>query len=201
MKRNFRVAQRLRVAHEFLAWMSIHAARVPILAGAIMKAAEEFDHVEAVLRSSKHKRPDGAVADTILRPMEQRLLELAAKVETQLRTTGPASRRAFEEGVAVVSDWPLGAGFHERVTLINSDVERLRAIATHPSAHDALGWAAAALLDANRRLDGDLTSEVLESVECAVELAAWRVRAVQEAVDRFGPAAIVEIVERPRPRR
>ena len=181
--------------------MSIHAPRVPVLAGAIASAAEEFQHIEAVLRTSRQKRPDGAVADTILRPMEQRLLELVANVETQIRTRGPDPCRAPENGVVVASDSPPGEGFHERIALIDSDVLRLRAIATHPSACDALGRAAAALLDANCWLDDDRNLGVLESVESALDLAAWRVRAVQKAVDRFGPAAIVEIVERPRPRR
>jgi hypothetical protein len=181
--------------------MSIHAPRVPALADAIVRASEDLDHVEAMLRSSKRNRPDGAVADRILTPLEQRFLELIADVETQLWTSGPAPRRASEEAVAAESDSPPGAGFHERIAVIDGDVARLRAIATHPSAHDNLGWAAAALFDASRWLVGDLNLEAVERVECALERAAWRVRAVQEAVDRFGPGAIVEVVERPRSRR
>lgn len=201
MTRSFRVAQRLRLAQEYLGWISIHVPRVPTLAGAIATAAEDLKYIESVLRTSKHKRPDGAVADIILRPMEQRLLELVANVETQLGAREPAPCRAPDNGVVVASDSPLGEGVHGRIALIDSDVVRLRAIATHPSARDALGRAAAALLDAKRWLDGDLNLEVVESVESALELAAWRVRAVQEALDRFGPAAIVETVARPRPRR
>jgi hypothetical protein len=201
MTRRFHIAQRLRLAHEYMGWMSIHAPRVPVLAGAIATAAEDLKHIEAMLRTSKHKTPHGVVADTILRPMEQRLLELVGNVETQLGTKRPAPCRAPENGVVVASDSPRGESFHERIALIDSDVVRLRASATHPSARDVLGLAAAALLDATRCLDGDLNLEVLESVDSALELAAWRVRAVQEAVDRFGPAAIVETVARPRPRR
>ena len=181
--------------------MSIHAPRVPDLADAIVRASEDLDHLEAMLRSSKRTRPDGAVADRILRPLEQRFQELVADVETQLSTRGPAARRASEEAVSAVGDWSPGAGFRERIALIDGDVARLRAIATHPSAHDNLGWAAAALFDAKRGLVGDLNLEAVERVECALELAAWRVRAVQEAVDRFGPGAIVEVVEWPRLRR
>jgi len=183
--------------------MSIHAPRVPILAGAIARAGQDLDYVEAVLRSgTRHRRPDGAVADTILRPFEQRLNELVATVETQLWAREPAPPRASDDGDVAVSDSPPGAGFPERIALIDRDIARLRAVATHPSAHDTLGAAAAALVDANQWLDGHLNLEILESVECALELATWRVRAVQEAVDRFGPAAIVELVERRRrPRR
>jgi hypothetical protein len=198
MTQRLRVAQRLRLAREHLAWMSIHAPRVPLLAGAIAKAAEDLNHIEAVLRIGKRTRPNGAVADRILKPMEQRLQELLASVETQLRTREPAPCRAHENELVVASDSPLVESFHERIALINSNVVRLRTIATHPSARDAIGRAAAALLDSRRWLDGDLNREVFERVESALEWAAWRVRAVQETVDRFGTAAIVEIVERPR---
>ena len=174
----------------------MRAARVPTLADAIARAAEDLTHVEAVLRSGTRKKANAAVADTVLRFMEQRLLDLVSDVVETQRKTGPAPER----GVVFVSDSPL-EGFHERIALINRDIGRLRAVATHPSARDTLGRAAAALLDVTRWLDGDLNLEALESIESALELAALRVRAVQEAVDRFGPAAIVETVERPRPRR
>lgn len=152
-----------------------------------------------MLCSNKHKRADKAVADTTLGALEQRLLDLAADVETQLWRRAPAPC-APENRCVVASNSPLGEGLHERIALIDSDVVRLRATATHPSARDTLSRAAAALLDARSWLDGDLDREVLANVESALELAAWRVRAVQEAMDRFGPAAIVEIVEWPRPR-
>jgi hypothetical protein len=180
----------------------MRANRVPTLAHAIARATEDLAHVEAVLRSSTHKRADGAVADTILKFMEQRLFDLVSTVvEAQRRRSGPAPRRAPERGVVVVSDTPLSEGFHQRIALINSDVVRLRAVATHPSAHDTLGRAAAALRDAKRWLESGPYAEVLANVESALDLAAWRVRAVDVAVERFGPAAIVETVERPRLRR
>jgi len=202
MPRYLRAARRLRVAHEYLVWVSMRATRVPTLAHAIGRATEDLAHVEAVLRSSTHKRADGAVADTILSFMEQRLFDLVSNVvEAQRRRTGPAPRRAPERRVVVVSDSPLSEGLRQRIALINSDVVRLRAVATHPSAHDTLSRAAAALCDAKRWLESDASAEVLANVESALELAAWRVRAVHGAMERFGPAAIVETVERPRLRR
>ena len=60
---------------------------------------------------------------------------------------------------------------------------------------------AAALRDAKRWLESGPYAEVLANVESVLDLAAWRVRAVDVAVERFGPAAIVETVERPRLRR
>ena len=199
MTRSVRLAQRLRIAREHLGWMSIHARRVPLLAGAIKKTADDLNQIETVLRSSKGKRPK--VAETILRPVEQRCLELLADVETQLRTMKPAASSVPENGAVVADDSPRVEGVRERIAAINRNIVRLRAIATHPSARDAIGRAAAALLDASRWLDGDQNGEVFERVESALELADWRVRVVQETVDRFGPAAIVEIVERPRLRR
>jgi hypothetical protein len=202
MPRNLRAAHRLRVAHEYLVWVSMRASRLPTLAEAIARATEDLAHVEAVLRSSTHKRADRAVADTILRFMEQRLLDLVSNVvEAQWRRAGPAPCGAPGRGVVVVDNSPLGEGFHERIATINSDVVRLRAIATHPSARDTLSRAVAALLDAKRWLESDPDAEVLANVESAFELAAGRVRAVHRAVERFGPAAIVETVERPRRRR
>ena len=176
----------------------MRAPRVPPLAGAIARATEDLAHVEAVLRS-KHKRADRAVADTVLRFMEQRLLDLVSNVvEAHRRRTGPAPRRAPERGAVVSS---LSEGFHERIALINSDVVRLRAVAIHPSARDTLSRAAAALRDAKRWLESGPCAEVFGNDESALDLAAGRVRAVHGAVERFGPAAIVETVERPRPRR
>lgn len=76
----------------------MRAPGVPPLAGAIARATEDLAHVEAVLRS-KHKRADRAVADTVLRFMEQRLLDLVSNVvEAQRRRTGPAPRRSRETG-------------------------------------------------------------------------------------------------------
>jgi len=177
----------------------MRATRVPTLAHAIARATEDLAHVEAVLRSSTHKRADGAVADTILSFNGSSIWS-----PTSSRPNGGGRGRlhaAPERRVVVVSDSPLREGFHQRIALIDSDVVRLRAVATHPSAYDTLSRAAAALCDAKRWLESDASAEVLANVESALDLTAWRVRAVHGAMERFGPAAIVETVERPRLRR
>lgn len=201
MARGFRIAHRLKLAREHLGWMSIHAPRMPVLADAIAKAAEDFKKVETLLHASTHKRPDGFGADAILKPVEQRLRELLANVETQLCTRRSTLCRVPENEGVVAHNAPSAADFRKRIALVDSDVVRLRAVATHPSARDVLAVAAATLKDASQWLCGDLSLEVVERIERALDLAAWRVQVVQQAVDRFGPAAIVEIVEWPRARR
>ena len=83
-----------------------------------------------------------------------------------------------------------------RITDAEARADRLRQIATHPTVHDEIGAAKGHFREAGLWLDGKIEAPIeadtIENVEFALQLGERRLRHVEEALNHFGPGAILD---------
>ena len=83
-----------------------------------------------------------------------------------------------------------------RIADAEARADRLRQIAKHPTVHDEISAAKAHFREAGTWLDEKIETEIdaatIENVEFALQLGERRLRHIEEALDHFGPGAILD---------